>query len=498
LKSPPFAAYAMTLPLPRLSTLVLLACTLAAGAAHAQLSLRGDYAAARGITEVSALYARQTKTSVVVTPFSTNAGIDGVISGAVDVATAARSPVPNRPAERDLVFWPVAWDAVVFIVHPSNPVQDLTLAQVRDIYQGKLTSWDQVGGRAAPIDLYSVMGPYDGLEASMRLMLFGNPGYNAQISRLFLNQHQIEVGVQMDPDSIGMTTLAGLDKQAVRALRIEGVAADKDTVADGRYLLTVPLYLVYRADNPKAAEITRFAEFLRTPAAEAVIVGKRLVPHREDDNFRAMHAARLSTLWERIGGRPVPPDQLKFQPAIGAVRTAAEATAVGGALRAAGSTDPAAVAPAMPVAAGGAAATAPASTTPPAAATPAGAAPRAPAAPASTAPTGTTPAAAPARPSGTSAAPAAGSTPRAATAPASTTPPSASARPASAPVPATPAAARPANARPGTTAAPTAAPATTAPAAPAPASSDADDDDGADPGAAAAATDSSRLSAHTC
>lgn len=441
----------MTLSLLRRTAPLLLAGTLVAGVAHAQLSLRGDYAAARGITEVSALYARQTKTSVVVTPFSTNAGIDGVIKGEVDVATAARSPVPNRPAERDLVFWPVAWDAVVFIVHPSNPVQDLSLAQVRDIFQGKLTTWDQVGGRAAPIDLYSVMGPYDGLEASMRLMLFGNPGYNAQISRLFLNQHQIEVGVQMDPDSIGMTTLAGLNKQAVRALRIEGVAADKDTVADGRYLLTVPLYMVYRADNPKAAEITRFAEFLRTPAAEAVIVEKRLVPHREDDDFRAMHATRLATLWERIGGRPVPPDQLKFQPAIGAVRTAAEATAIGGAIRAERSADPAAVAPAMPVVAGASAtATAPASASPP---TPA---PAAAASPAATAPAGTTPRA------GT--APAA-STPAAARAGTGTAPAAAATAMPAASAPATPATApaRTGNAAPAP--APTTAPAATTPAA---------------------------------
>lgn len=289
------------------------ACVLlAATPAHGQLTLRGDYAAARGLTEVGALYARQTRTSLTVTPFSTNAGIEGVIRGEIDIATSARPPVPGRDAERHLVFWPVAWDAVVFIVHPSNPVRELSLAQVRDIFMGRLENWNQVGGHDAPIDLYSVMGPYDGLESSMRQILFGNPGYNAKIRRLFLNQHQIEIGVQMDPDSIGMTTLAGLDKQRVRALSIEGVAADKDTVADGRYLLTVPLYLVYRADNPRVEEIDRFAGFLRTPAAENVIVGKRLVPHREDQDFRDLHARRLATLWERLGGEPLPVEMVRF------------------------------------------------------------------------------------------------------------------------------------------------------------------------------------------
>lgn len=276
-----------------------------AGASFAQLNLRGDYASARGITEVGALYARQHRTTVNVRPFSTNAGIDGVLKGEIDIAAAARPPIASRAGESELVFWPVAWDAVVFIVHPSNPVRQLSVQQVRDIFLGNLDNWKEVGGRDAPIDLYSVMGPYDGLESSIRQILFGNPGYMAKIDRLFLNQHQIEVGVQMDPDSIGMTTLAGLDKQRVRALDIEGVAATKDTVADGRYLLTIPLYLVYRADSPKAAEITRFAEFLRTPVAEAVMVNKRLVPHRDNEDFRTLHTQRLARLWERMGGEPV-------------------------------------------------------------------------------------------------------------------------------------------------------------------------------------------------
>ena len=287
----------------------LLSCVLGlsvAATGHAQLELRGDYASARGISEVGALYARQFRTTVNVRSFSTNAGIEGVIKGEIDVAAAARPPIPSRPGESELVFWPVAWDAVVFIVHPSNPVRGLDVQQVRDIFLGNLDNWSEVGGRNAPIDLYSVMGPYDGLESSIRQILFGNPAYMAKIDRLFLNQHQIEVGVQMDPDSIGMTTLAGLDKQRVRALSIDGVAPTRESVADGSYLLTIPIYLVYRADSPKAAEITRFAEFLRTPVAEAAMMNKRLVPHRETDDFRAMHAQRLARLWERLGGEPVP------------------------------------------------------------------------------------------------------------------------------------------------------------------------------------------------
>ncbi|MCK9488074.1 MAG: substrate-binding domain-containing protein [Xanthomonadales bacterium] len=289
-----------------LSFLAACLCVLlSASPAWAQLVLRGDYVAARGITELGSLYAKERGTSVAVTPFSTNSGIDGVLSGEIDLAASARSPIAVRPAEMGLVFHPVAWDALVFIVHPSNPVSNLSLTQVRDIFQGKLDNWNQVGGKDAPIDLYSVMGPYDGLESTIRQMLFGDPGYRAMIDRLFLNQHQIEVGIQMDPDAIGMTTLAGLSRQKVKSLSIEGVTANRDSVGDGRYLLSLPLFMVYKADGPKADKIADFADFLETPVAQNVLLGKQLVPHRDDEEFRNIHMQRVATMWERLGGEPM-------------------------------------------------------------------------------------------------------------------------------------------------------------------------------------------------
>ena len=289
-----------------LSFLAACLCVLlSASPAWAQLVLRGDYVAARGITELGSLYAKERGTSVAVTPFSTNSGIEGVLSGEIDLAASARSPIAVRPAEMGLVFHPVAWDALVFIVHPSNPVSNLSLTQVRDIFQGKLDNWNQVGGKDAPIDLYSVMGPYDGLESTIRQMLFGDPGYRAMIDRLFLNQHQIEVGIQMDPDAIGMTTLAGLSRQKVKSLSIEGVTANRDSVGDGRYLLSLPLFMVYKADGPKADKIADFADFLETPVAQNVLLGKQLVPHRDDEEFRNIHMQRVATMWERLGGEPM-------------------------------------------------------------------------------------------------------------------------------------------------------------------------------------------------
>lgn len=66
-----------------------------------------------------------------------------------------------REAEISYVQKPIAYDAPCFIVHPSNPVKRLKVEQLRDILTGKITNWEQVGGKKQPIQLF-LMSRNDG------------------------------------------------------------------------------------------------------------------------------------------------------------------------------------------------------------------------------------------------------------------------------------------------------------------------------------------------
>ncbi|WP_289445592.1 substrate-binding domain-containing protein, partial [Klebsiella pneumoniae] len=83
------------------------------------------------------------------------------LSGSVDVAASARPAYFKRPQESGLTFAPVAWDALVLITNTANPVNNLTLRQVHDIYYGKITNWSEVGGVDHKIDLEGVASPLD-------------------------------------------------------------------------------------------------------------------------------------------------------------------------------------------------------------------------------------------------------------------------------------------------------------------------------------------------
>jgi phosphate transport system substrate-binding protein len=82
----------------------------------------------------------------------TNSGgaIQGVVQGNLDLAAINR-PLSKSEAKEALAYFPFARDAFVFVAHKPSPVKELSTAQVRDIYSGKLTNWQQLGGASAPI-----------------------------------------------------------------------------------------------------------------------------------------------------------------------------------------------------------------------------------------------------------------------------------------------------------------------------------------------------------
>lgn len=138
---------------------------------------------------------------------------------------------------------PIARYAVVPIVHPGNPVADLSLAQLRDIYAGRIANWKEVGGPSQPIHILS---SEDGMAGSFQV-------WKAKVmqgakalapSARTLSASQVADAVGRDPLAIGYVALGRLTG-AVKALRVGGAEAREETIADGRYGLTGDVALAY-------------------------------------------------------------------------------------------------------------------------------------------------------------------------------------------------------------------------------------------------------------
>lgn len=267
---------------------------------------RGDQATARGlVTDVAKAYEKAGKGKIEVQPFNTVSGLDAVAKGTADFAGSARGP--DGSAESSLVFTPVAWDALVMITYPSNPVSSLTLSQVHDIYYGKITNWKDVGGNDQEIDLYAVASPGDGVEYSLRKLLFGRGNQPVAAPRLYVNTAKLEEAVTLDPKALGVTTLAGVTgNRKVKTININGTPPSSATVKDGSYPLFIPVYLITSETSPKAAQLKVFMDFLGTEPARDVARKHDLVPYDEAPALAELDVSRRPKILAEVGARPMP------------------------------------------------------------------------------------------------------------------------------------------------------------------------------------------------
>jgi phosphate transport system substrate-binding protein len=295
----------MPVRLTRLLSVALISAglsTVALAAATQSLTWRGDVVTGNSVVKgMAKAWESSGHGNIVMQPFNTASGLDAVAGGSADIAGSAR-PSSGSAVDGGLTFTPVAWDGLVLVTSPSNPVSSLTLQQVHDIYYGKITNWKDVGGNDAPMDVFAVASPGDGVEFSLRKLLFGRGSQPVAAPRLYVNTTQLEASVALDPRAFGVTTLSSVaGNPKIKMLRIDGVAPSASSVASGTYPLFTQLYLVTNPSSPNAAAAKDFVDFTQSSKGEAVLRSHSLVPYAEGSALVAMDASRRSRILAAVG-----------------------------------------------------------------------------------------------------------------------------------------------------------------------------------------------------
>ncbi|HRG16648.1 MAG TPA: substrate-binding domain-containing protein [Pseudomonadota bacterium] len=294
---------------PRILCLLGLLCPFA-GTASAQNVIEGraDSISLRAFgTESVRLFQASEQRRVRLSALSTVSAIEAVARGEAEIALTARGPHALKADETSLDFHAVAWEALALVTHPGNPTPSLSLRQIRDIYLGKITRWDQVGGPPRPINLYAVAGPLDGAEYGLRRALFGAGHRPVAATRWYLNTEQLEAAIAIDPNALGVSALSNVyANRKLRMIRVEGVAAQLDAIRSGEYLLTTPLYFVHRGDLIPSEVAMRYVRFLEAPATEAWLKKRQLLPIREARLLNQTFAVRERRLLELLKKEPAP------------------------------------------------------------------------------------------------------------------------------------------------------------------------------------------------
>jgi phosphate transport system substrate-binding protein len=185
-----------------------------------------------------AFKAKNPDINVVIQGGGSAVGIKSVNDGTVDIGAASRELTATDPT---LVKHLLARDGIAIIVHPSNPVTNLTKEQVRDIYAGNITNWSQVGGANKAIDVVA-REEGSGTRTAFQDLVMGKALIKAD-AILQSSNGAIKTAVSSDPQAIGFLSM-GYVGSSVKALAINGVAATEENAKDGTYPVVRPLYFL--------------------------------------------------------------------------------------------------------------------------------------------------------------------------------------------------------------------------------------------------------------
>ncbi len=251
---------------------------LATGPAWADsIELRGSGTVALIMRSLAEDYMRsQPATIVTVSAGGSWWGFKSVIDGTADIAMASDEPTDDLAAlvkERGIKLTDVTLglDAVAPIVSDANTLTDISLAQLRDIYRGKIAKWSAIGGADLAIEVLTGEATSGTFEIWNERVL----GYGAVITPTakIVAGPQLAQRLKDNPGAIAYTTLAFVS--GFKSLSVDGVAASADSVRTHRYAIARPLKLFAR--DPVRPELKKFIDFALGPAGQAIVAKQKFV-----------------------------------------------------------------------------------------------------------------------------------------------------------------------------------------------------------------------------
>jgi len=213
----------------------------------------------------------------------------GVANGNVDILLVYEAAEDTKDyleaVGTELEVTPVGRDALVFINNEQNPVDNLTQAQLIDIYTGKVTNWNEVGGEDLDIIPYQRVATSGSQSLFMKLLMKDVVPMDAP-----MELRPAEMGMLIDElarynnegNALGYSVFYYASymyqQPGLRMIAVDGVQPSDDTIADGSYPLLNEYYVVIRADEPEDSPARLLRDWILSDEGRAAIIDAGYIP----------------------------------------------------------------------------------------------------------------------------------------------------------------------------------------------------------------------------
>lgn len=246
----------------------------AAALASTLITISGATASYPLVAALARKYEKVEKNKVrfKITQGGAQVGINDVAAGRVSIGDVSRNPKPTDP--KGLYFYPIAEYGVCVVTNKSNPISNLTAAQVESIFTGKTRNWSEVPGAKATgtIDLISRTSTA-GVLSSFETLLNGGKKVSTLASQEG-SESLLKQAVESDQNSIGfLSNYTANDNSGVNSVGYNGVGCTKANVASGQYAGIALFYEVTKGEA-KGASAAFISWIDKAKAAQSIIASE--------------------------------------------------------------------------------------------------------------------------------------------------------------------------------------------------------------------------------
>ena len=200
-----------------------------------------------------------------------SAGITAAMDGTADIGLASRD---LKDEETGVTQITVAKDGIAIIVNPQNPVADLSVEQIAQIFKGEVTNWSELGGsdgQIVPIGREAGSGTRDGFES------ITDTEDACKYQNELTSTGEVIANVASNPNAIGYASLSAVD-DTVKAITVGGVEATEETVLDESYPIQRNFNFII-SDSKELSDVAQaFVDYATSADASDLIAGAGAVP----------------------------------------------------------------------------------------------------------------------------------------------------------------------------------------------------------------------------
>lgn len=246
------------------------------------------------MSEIAKAYETKTGTKITLSGGGATKGIRTVAAGTSDMGGTCRHHLGTKANKNELekksVLTQVAWDAIVVIVNPNNPVKNISLENLKKIYDGEITNWKDIGGPDQRIILVTREGKTSGVGYMFRHLVYGNPNYEFKARSLKVKSSgPLEKKIETSAAAIGITGISSAKKRKVNSLSLDGAEPTKANISSGKYSLFRPLYV--SVNESATPVIKKVVDFMLSDEGQQIISKQGTVNLKE--------GAALKVLWDK-------------------------------------------------------------------------------------------------------------------------------------------------------------------------------------------------------